>query len=68
MLEKEIETAGDFRYKRLVNVIYHEGGYYLSEPSNTAESRHNIIDNNLWIYPKFLPGVNLYCLSCCRKK
>lgn len=43
---------------KLINIIYNEGEYYVTEPKNLDSSRHNIIDNHLWLIAKFMPDVS----------
>jgi hypothetical protein len=38
-----------------LNIIYHQGSYYVYEPQNQKENEDNIIDNHLWLIMKFMP-------------
>lgn len=55
------ERSGDQQHhgardeKKLLNIIYHDGHYYLHEPRNKDENEDNIIDNHLWFIVKFMP-------------
>ena len=39
----------------MLNIIYHDGHYYLHEPKNKDENEDNIIDNHLWYIVKYMP-------------
>ena len=41
--------------KRLVNVVYHEGHYYIYEPDNPDKTPENAIDNHLWLIMRYMP-------------
>ena len=41
--------------KKLLNIMFHDGHYYLNEPRNKHENVDNIIDNHLWFIVKFMP-------------
>ena len=47
--------AGPRDEKKLLNIVYHDGFYYLFEPRNKEENEDNIIDNHLWFIVKFMP-------------
>ena len=46
-----------------MNVVYSDGDYYVTEPKNPDSSRHNIIDNHLWLIAKFMPNVSKLLLG-----
>lgn len=45
--------------KKLINIVFHDGDYYLHEPRNKNENEDNIIDNHLWYIVKFMPKRNV---------
>ena len=57
--DKQIIATGSLPRdeRRLVNVVYHEGHYYLYEPDNTNKTHFsdNAIDNHLWLIMRYMP-------------
>ena len=49
------ERKEDSDSRKLLNIIYLDGKYYLHEPKNKDENKDNIIDNHLWLVMKFMP-------------
>ena len=50
------EKIGDVKdMRKLLNIIYHDGYYYLHEPRNKDENEDNIIDNHLWYIVRSMP-------------
>lgn len=67
-LHDDMEIIKNLKSKRLINVIYSKGNYFLAEQPQKPVDKTEAYDTNLWLMPKFMQKVNMNLIHHFRKK